>query len=284
VRDSGPAPVDKRFKAWSAFDSTERFAPRERVNDMATPEHLIPIKAVASYELVANQIQRAVHIGLLVPGDQLPNERDLARQLGVARMTVREAIRLLAREGRVTVRRGARGGTWIRAQDVDKGELLRLAADADRAIGDVYEFRAIVEGASAGLAAARAQPKDIRKLRSLARAMTKILETHLRHPMSSQVPAFLALDAQFHTEIARIGGNPYIQQATERGLSARYAAVGAVFRALTADSNQGHEELVDAIAKRDSATAEKIMTAHVAVAKSNLITILKRHVREHTGR
>jgi GntR family transcriptional repressor for pyruvate dehydrogenase complex len=250
---------------------------------MAKPGPLSPIKAIASYELVANQIQRAVHMGLLVPGDKLPNERDLARQLGVARMTVREAIRLLARDGRLTVRRGARGGTWIREQDVNKRELLRLAADADRAIGDVYEFREIAERASARLAAERAKPKDIKKLRNLSRAMTRVIEAHLKRPLAVQVPTFLALDAQFHTEISKIAGNPYICDAIERGIAARHAAVGAVFRALTPSANQGHSEIVDAIAAGDGALAERMMGAHVSLARSDLVSILNRHIREQTA-
>lgn len=243
-----------------------------------------PIRPVAAYELVASQIQRAMHIGLLVPGDQLPNERDLAQQLGVARMTVREAIRLLAREGQVTVRRGARGGTWIRAQDVTKHQLLRLAADTDRAMRDVYEFRELAERASARLAAERAKPRDIQKLRLLSREMTKIIAAHLKHPVSSQVPAFLALDAQFHTAIARISGNQFICEAIERGLAARHAPLGAVFRALTASANKGHEEVVEAIAAGDSARAESIMSGHVKLAQSDFVSILNRHLRRHNAR
>src|SRR6202451_4657185 len=127
---------------------------------MSTTKHLLPIKAIATYELVANQIKRALYLGVLVPGDRLPAERALAQQLGVARMTVREAIRVLAHEGRITVRRGAHGGMWIGEQDVTKRELVQLAADTDLAIGDVYKFRQLVEGASARLAAGGAQTKE----------------------------------------------------------------------------------------------------------------------------
>lgn len=246
---------------------------------MRTSKHLSPIKPVAAYELVANQIQRAVHIGLLVPGDQLPPERALAQQLGVARMTVREAIRVLAHEGRVTVRRGVHGGTWIRAQDVTRRELLHFAADADRAIADVYEFREIAERASARLAAQRATSRDVRKLRQLSGAMKRIIATHMKHPLPAEVPAFLALDSRFHTEIARISGNHFISEAIERALAARYAPVGAVFRALTADANDGHDEVVDAIAAGDAAGAERIMGAHVLAARKAFVSILNRHTR-----
>jgi DNA-binding FadR family transcriptional regulator len=198
-------------------------------------------------------------------------------------MTVREAIRVLAHEGRITVRRGVRGGMWIRAQDFSKRELVRLAADTDRAIGDVYEFREVVERASARLAAARATTGDVRKLRNLSTAMERILAAHLKSPdVSGNVSRFLALDSQLHIEIARIAGNPFICEAVERSLAARYAPFGAVFRVLNADATKGHDELVDAIAAGDGARAEKIMHIHVSQARATLVSILNRHVRSQT--
>jgi DNA-binding FadR family transcriptional regulator len=247
---------------------------------MTASKHLEPIKPIATYELVANQIQRAVHLGMLVPGDRLPPERVLAQQLGVARMTVREAISMLVREGRITVRRGAHGGMWIREQDVTKRELMQLAADTDRAIGSVYEFRELVEGAAARFAAERAQPADLRKLRTLSTAMKKVLADHLKDPSNSaNVPQFLALDSQFHNEIARISGNHFIIAAVERGLAGRYAPFGAVLRTLTPRANDGHQELVDVIASGDGARAEKLMRSHVVTAGTNLISMLQRHLR-----
>lgn len=251
---------------------------------MSTSKQLGPIKVAATYELVANQIQRAIHLGLLVPGDRLPPERTLAQQLGVARMTVREAIRILAHEGAITVRRGAHGGMWIRAQDVTKRELLQLAADTDRAIADVYEFRELVEPASARLAAERAKPKDVQKLESLSSSLQKVLTAHLKNPTASaNVPRFLALDSQFHSEIARISGNHFIIEAIERGLGARYAPFGAVFKTLTPRANDGHEELVEAIGAGDGARAERIMRDHVATAGRALISRLNGHLRDHGG-
>ena len=247
---------------------------------MTVPKQLGPIKVAATYELVANQIQRAIHLGLLIPGDRLPPERELAQQLGVARMTVREAIRILAHEGAITVRRGAHGGMWIRAQDVTKRELVQLAADTDRAITDVYEFRELVEGASARLAADRAKPKDVQRLRNLSSSLQKVLAAHLKSPeVSANVQRFLALDSQFHSEIARISGNHFIIEAIERGLAARYAPFGAVFRTLTPRANDGHEELVEAITAGDGARAEKIMRDHVTTAGKALISRLDGHLR-----
>jgi len=251
---------------------------------MSASKHLGPIKAIAAYELVANQIQRAVHLGLLVPGDRLPAERALAQQLGVARMTVREAIRVLAHEGRITVRRGAHGGMWIREQDVTKRELVQLAADTDRAIGDVYEFRRLIEGASARLAAGRAKAKDVQRLRALSTSMAKLLAAHLKNPdISLNVSKFLALDSQFHIEIARISGNHFIMESVERGLAARYAPFGAVLRTLTPQANDGHDDLVEAIASGEGSRAEEVMHEHVSTARDTILARLDRHIRAQTG-
>lgn len=68
-------------------------------------------------EDVARHIRRLIHDGALSAGDRLPGERDLAADLGVGRVSVREAIRLLADGGYVTVRRGAHGGTLVTGLD-----------------------------------------------------------------------------------------------------------------------------------------------------------------------
>src|SRR5580704_16579685 len=262
--DPAVPPLPASMCRWTAehslIFSCSRRCRRRIPAPMSASKQLEPIKAIATYELVANQIQRAVHLGLLVPGDRLPAERALAQQLCVARMTVREAIRVLAHEGRITVRRGAHGGMWIRAQDVTRRELVQLAADTDRGIGDVYDFRRLVEGESARLAAEHCKSKDLRKLRALTGSMAKILAAHLKNPeISANVPKFLALDSQFHTEIARISGNHFIMESVERGLAARYAPFGAVLRTLTPKANNGHDDLLAAIASGDGPRAEKLM-------------------------
>jgi GntR family transcriptional regulator len=53
------------------------------------------------YVLIANDIERQAHDGTLVPGQRLPGEDDLATEYGVARMTVRRAMRELRERGLV---------------------------------------------------------------------------------------------------------------------------------------------------------------------------------------
>ncbi len=74
---------------------------------------LDPVATVPAYELVLEQLRRSINLGHFGPGDKLPPERDLARQLGVSRTTVREAVRVLEGEALVEVRRGSTGGITV---------------------------------------------------------------------------------------------------------------------------------------------------------------------------
>jgi DNA-binding FadR family transcriptional regulator len=248
------------------------------------PAKLTPVTPVMTYQLVSEQIRRAINLGLLVPGERLPAERDLAQQLHVARMTVREAMRVLEQQGQIVIRRGKYGGAFICSREIDLQELTRLVADTDRAIADAWEFRAAVERVSAGLAAKKATARDVKRLRGLAQEMESLTSANLRHPESWHVPEFFALDSQFHGEIARITRNPYICETIEKGLSARHASFGAAFRELTLDAVKGHDEVVDAIAAHDSPRAEEAMGAHVLLAYEGLMALLKFHVRAQKAR
>ena len=69
-----------------------------------------PVRPASACDLVVEQLRRAIHLGRFVAGDKLPPERELAKQLGVSRTTVRDAVKILEGEGLVQSKRGAAGG------------------------------------------------------------------------------------------------------------------------------------------------------------------------------
>ena len=74
------------------------------------------VRVVTSLTLtqaVAEHLRTLIHRGEVGPGDRLPAERELAEQLGVARISLREALKILQDEGYVQVRRGALGGAYV---------------------------------------------------------------------------------------------------------------------------------------------------------------------------
>src|SRR5258707_7702359 len=86
------------------------------------PAGIERVEHVPVYGLVVDQLRRAIHSGAFVPGDKVPPERELSKQVGVSRASVREAIRVLEGEGYVETRRGARGGRIVRGPAPTAGQ------------------------------------------------------------------------------------------------------------------------------------------------------------------
>ena len=80
-------------------------------------ELFAPLRLRNAGELIAERLVTAIALGVFVPGQRLPAEREMAASLGVSRTTVREAISRLAATGQVEVRRGRQGGAFVTAAE-----------------------------------------------------------------------------------------------------------------------------------------------------------------------
>lgn len=118
------------------------------------------------FEGVSNDIRSRVDRGELKPGDKLSSERDLAEQYGVSRSAVREALRSLERGGVIELRKGPKGGTFIR--QVDAGLVTESLNDAITfagvSIASLTESRTIVMTAVARLACERGTDSDFDRM------------------------------------------------------------------------------------------------------------------------
>src|SRR6266481_218922 len=97
---------------WSDHLTTMPVAPSRKVISQFRE-----VRTARRYEQVAEQIQRLVLKGVLRPGDRLPGERELAEKFGVARSSIRDAIRTLEIMGIVEPRHGL--GTVVREASAD---------------------------------------------------------------------------------------------------------------------------------------------------------------------
>ncbi|MBT5037425.1 MAG: winged helix-turn-helix transcriptional regulator, partial [Rhodospirillaceae bacterium] len=88
-----------------------------------------PVRPTSACELVVEQLRRAIHLGRFLAGDKLPPERELAKQLGVSRTTVREAVKVLEGEGLVRSKRGAAGGLSVLDQKTSASHLRKSHND-----------------------------------------------------------------------------------------------------------------------------------------------------------
>src|SRR5690349_7687886 len=109
---------------------------------------------------VIARLRQQITSGSWPVGSRIPTEPELVTQLGVARNTVREAVRALAHNGLLDIRQGS--GTWVVATSELAGVMHRRFAAADP--GDVTELRSTLESSAARLAALRRTDRDLRQL------------------------------------------------------------------------------------------------------------------------
>ena len=214
----------------------------------------------STYELVSEQIRRAIHIGTYLPGDKLPAERQLAEQMGVSRTTVREALRVLEGEGYVEIHRGATGGIVILDQSASEERIRPVVVERLAEFEELFDFRIAVEGAAARLAAARRREADLRRLQEALDTMDA----------GWQTARFRAADSAFHLGIADAARNRFMRQAIEDARARMWIPidrhVGEVFRT----ANRHHREILDAIRRRDPEAAEAAVAAHLMTARRDL--------------
>lgn len=156
-------------------------------------------------EKVSGDLQRRIARGELKPGDRLPTEKALGEAFGVSRAVVREAIARLKADGLIETRQGS--GAFV--VDVPKAINLRFWQGAGpelEELRDIFELRAMVEGAVAELAAQRRDDQDLK-------AMAK----HLR--VMDQAAASggdgTEADDNFHIAMANATHNAYVSQLVE---------------------------------------------------------------------
>ena len=106
-------------------------------------------------ESVADDIRTMITIEKrFCPGDKIPNENELSRELDVSRTTLREAVRILITNGVLEIRRGL--GTYVREEkETYAGMALGSLTDTKAGARDLYEMRLIFKPEAAALAAVR---------------------------------------------------------------------------------------------------------------------------------
>lgn len=208
---------------------------------------------------VYHQIRAEILKGALMPGESV-TEMGLAKDCGVSRTPVREALRQLELEGLVEL-------------IPNKGAVILGISPED--ICDIYQIRAMLEGSAAERAAQKATEEDIRKL-------TEILELTEFYISRQNLQQLQAMDGQFHQLIYEMSGSRMFRRVLKDlhyyiGLT-RDASLKSEGRAV--QSVKEHRAVLEAIAQHDGAKAKKLMNVHVNKALEN---VLRRHLQEVKG-
>ena len=192
---------------------------------------------------------------------RLPPERVLSDEYGVARGTVREALKSLESMGFVERRAGS--GTYvIYAGNVSRGSVIETTRPLE-----LVDARFAIEPHMVRLAVLHATELDLQKA-----------ESHLAEMERADVTRnFADLDEQFHLALADAAHNPMIKWMMEKTHEVRSHAQWARMRTLTLNPaiinryNRQHRTIVDAIRARDAEAAAKAMRDHLDTARRSLV-------------
>lgn len=224
-----------------------------------------PVTSTSLTQAVADHLRTLIHRGEVGPTERLPPERELAEQLGVARISLREAIKQLRNEGYVEVRRGATGGTYVT-------ELSRPAAawrarmhTQDGEIDDILDFRIALETETAILAARRHDRNDLVVLQA---AIDALRDTDGR-------ATFRQADSQFHLALARAARSDRLAEAIETSRGDLFSPHDLLPFAEPVEETQcDHQEILDAVTERDGDSAARIMREHLDRTRAQLRRIV----------
>ncbi|MGM9538531.1 MAG: FadR/GntR family transcriptional regulator [Candidatus Onthomonas sp.] len=204
---------------------------------------------------VYQQMQDQIVNGDWKPGNRIPSENELAEQFGVSRVTVRNALQKLAALGLIETRLG--DGSYV-CQPEAKAMLQPLVPAAfltDNSLGEILQFRRMIEGPVCGEACRQAGPEAVEALSGLYREMVD---------SSADLRQFADCDYRFHLEMARLTGNSILiemyhivqevmKSSFDRVVLARGSKAGLYY----------HGRILEAFSAGDAQRAQAEMQAHM---------------------
>jgi DNA-binding FadR family transcriptional regulator len=242
------------------------------------------ITALKTGELIATEIRRQIISGVLSEGDALPGENELMEMYNVSRPTLREAFRILEAEQLIKIRRGARGARvmapTVAVAAKHFGALLQIGGTT---IGDVYDARAIIEPAAAGMLAARRTEEDLAELESCIAHLVDLLTRDVGPVEWGQAAQ------RFHDLVVDLSGNKTLalQSKVLREIVASHLSIamhttfdasrGQAITRYRVRTVRSYRRLVGFIEAGDSAGATEHWKVHMDVAAKSL---LGRGIRE----
>lgn len=199
-----------------------------------------PVRKTSAYEFIVEQIEKGISSGELRVGDRLPGERQLMESFSVSRATVREALRVLQATGVVDSRPGDPRGPIVMPfhPDVLERPLSRLAQQQEISRIELLQFRLMIEGQAALLAAVRAEAEALDAVDEAARRIGELVVAGDADPDHEIDPEGFGLRvADLHAQIRLASGNLLIQTC---GTAVGAALTEIVSRRLQDDADRAH--------------------------------------------
>jgi DNA-binding FadR family transcriptional regulator len=211
------------------------------------------VRSQTAFEETVDRLGTAIKLGLLAPGTQLPPERELCSQLGIARSTLRQALTALTESGLLYAVRGRGGGTFVvdplPPSTEPSSELLaswREACDA----------RLAVEFASAALAAEPATPQALASIGELVEQLDEMLD---------DFESYRQADVRLHITLAEATGSERLVAAMTQAQGEMTDLIAHIPHPpeILGHANEQHVKLLGALRDGNATRAVAIMADHL---------------------
>lgn len=281
------------------FEEQGLFTPRivdERDLDLTRPR---PLPNPPVWQAIADDLRCRLLNGAWAYGDHIASERQLAEDYGVARPTIREAIRALTGEGLLEMQRSNAGGAVVKSpyrwSEETYEELRRMLPR----LLYILDHRAADESYAARLAASKRAQKHLDALQDAVQAMEdaskkiqdlekQIADGNLSLSAKEAIRKGIARvkleeyrrgDAMFHLGVAVAAGNPFLLETIQRIRTQFFTAIAVELLARSEERRsvviEHHEKILEYIADGDEDNAAKAMREHIESTKKVLSKLLE---------
>lgn len=229
-----------------------------------------PIQRTTLTEAAFEQLISQVVNGNWRPGDRIPPERDLCQQLGIARTSLREALKAMELVGMLNSRVG--DGTFVcpRSEFLSRPLLWAFTGMDQDELHDIMEARTIIEESLAGLAAERGSDEQIARIAEAVQLMRDSI---------ARDESILEADMAFHLAVSTAAQNEVLRNAVQ--LLRNLMRQGIYYKLLIPNISEailkGHVAIYGAIARRSPVAARRAMRRHLVETTTLVTRLMKTH-------
>lgn len=212
-------------------------------------------------QIIADKIIDLIESKELLPGEKLPSEQELMKELNVGRGTIREAIKSLVSRNIVEIRRGV--GTFVAKNTgvVEDPLGFSFIDNKKKLVKDSMDVRLLLEPSIARWAARNATDFEILEIIELS----KKIETAILNDEN-----YSDLDVEFHTKIANSSGNLVVENLIPILNTNIRSLIDVTHAVLKEHTILSHKKIANAIKERDEEMAEQLMKEHIEINQNYL--------------
>lgn len=226
------------------------------------------IERKALYEIIADRMEEMILSDTTKISQKLPSEQQLADSFGVSRPVIREALKILKERGLISSRQGASSVITDYDTDAFIKSINRITCMKNVSPAQIYQIRTVLEVLSAKLAAENPDKSRLNALKERNRTMEDRWLS--REGSEEAIKERARLDAEFHSAVAGMSGNPLLHYMTEALSSLLIPVIEKTICDETAkDGISFHDRIIAAIESGDVDKASALMRDHLMLSIRN---------------